>query len=140
MNVVMDCGQSQTGRLLLLACNYAHVAAHFNLFKALTDINKSATDEAVLAAYKDTIGDGNETSVPCATPVCFGNSELTIPERTDVELIQDALDTVSGLGLIDLGEDLYGANTLTHHSAESPSAVPGAIHLYITFNIAHIVE
>ncbi|KAL4803731.1 S-adenosyl-L-methionine-dependent methyltransferase [Aspergillus unguis] len=36
---------------------------------------------------------------------------------------------MSGLGLVDLaGENLYSANDLTHHLAESPSAVHGAVH------------
>ncbi|KAL5048297.1 hypothetical protein BDW71DRAFT_178316 [Aspergillus fruticulosus] len=37
---------------------------------------------------------------------------------------------MSVLGLVDLvGEVLYGANAITRHLAESPSAIQGVIHL-----------
>ncbi|KAL4788321.1 hypothetical protein BJX76DRAFT_353349 [Aspergillus varians] len=94
------------------ALGFVPVAAQFRLFGLLANINKPATGEDVLAAYKGTLGDSDST-----TPV------------PSVVLIQDTLYAMSGLGLVDLaGQDLYGANALTRHLAESPSAVHGAIH------------
>ncbi|KAL2871902.1 putative O-methyltransferase [Aspergillus lucknowensis] len=94
------------------ALGFVPVAARFHLFSILVDINKPATGEDVLAAYKATFGEADATN--------------PIPP---VALIQDALYAMSGLGLVDLaGEDLYSANSLTRHLAESPSAVHGATH------------
>ncbi|KAL2801067.1 S-adenosyl-L-methionine-dependent methyltransferase [Aspergillus keveii] len=92
------------------ALGFVPVAAQFHLFRLLADINKPATGEDVLDAYKATLGNG-------LTPV------------PSVVLIHDTLYAMSGLGLVDLaGEDLYSANALTRHLAESPSAVHGAVH------------
>ncbi|KAL3457188.1 hypothetical protein BJX64DRAFT_269287 [Aspergillus heterothallicus] len=92
------------------ALGFVPVAAHFHLFRLVAGFDKPATGEDVLAAYKATFDDG-------AAPV------------PSVTLVQDTLFAMSGLGLVELvGEDLYSANALTRHLAESPSAVHGAVH------------
>ncbi|KAL4866613.1 hypothetical protein BDV12DRAFT_198964 [Aspergillus spectabilis] len=98
------------------ALGFVPVAARFRLFNILAEINKPATGEDVLEFYKGKFS-GSDASTPVPTT------------REGVLLIQDTLYAMSGLGLVDLaGEELYSANALTHHLAESPSAVHGAIH------------
>ncbi|KAL4909165.1 hypothetical protein BDW74DRAFT_174374 [Aspergillus multicolor] len=108
-----------TGALLVktltspAALGFVPIAAHFHLFKILADNQKPATAEDVLQAYEATYGDKDVDGRPVPSTI----------------LIQDTLYAMSGLGLVDLaGEDLYSANALTRHLAESPSAVHGAVH------------
>ncbi|KKK13957.1 hypothetical protein ARAM_000205 [Aspergillus rambellii] len=95
------------------ALGFVPVAAEFRLFNILTELNRPARSEDVLAAFKNGLADADAptTPVPCLL------------------LIQDTLFAMAGLGLVDLVEgDLYSANALTRHLAATPSAVHGAIH------------
>ncbi|KAL4924044.1 putative O-methyltransferase [Aspergillus undulatus] len=96
------------------ALGFVPVAARFDLFTLLADINRPATGEDISIAFKERVSAAD------------GDGSTIIPS---VLLIQDTLYAMSGLGLVDLaGEDLYTANALTHHLAVSSSAIHGALH------------
>ncbi|KAL4919207.1 S-adenosyl-L-methionine-dependent methyltransferase [Aspergillus aurantiobrunneus] len=94
---------------------FVPVAAHFKLFDILVESDKPVAGEDVLAAYKNSLPDGDS-----AGPV------------PGLLLIQDTLHAMAGLGLVDApAENLYSANTLTRHLVAQPSALHGGLHFSI---------
>ncbi|BCS26953.1 uncharacterized protein APUU_60001A [Aspergillus puulaauensis] len=107
------------------------VAAHLDLFSIIGNGDESLSARDVLDVCQARVTDGALNSVPRKATLFHKrySSLLTVLDWSALQLIDDTLLAMGGLGLLEVVEEgLYAANDLTRHLGSTPSAVHGGIH------------